>query len=384
MSMMPDLVYNTENPASFYYTWNKAYFSDKTFTAYLPGGIYTEDLSLIDKNGVALGLLKEGNYKIIVKLIDECGNLLGSTSKLITVGHANDRILARFSPANHFEKVSEFAKLNKFEIFLDPFPGYWSPSGFISELKDSSLFAEILPKWRLADALEYQDGLSHFVIYNVSSNSATYNVEIGTLQHQQVINNPNRLQSYYYEYGEPELFSKLKSNIVPFPQNDKLQITRVDNSGMISMAEFQSRKKNYIDDSTFSKIQSYDTNIVDGIVAKGNEQISFNGVVTPIQNTVNEVVKLTDGTYQIKNKIASVRYTIVDDKSGEIYSQQTESVGLDRMMGSRVRNSILEFRHDLRISNDLVGKDVSVTIVAMDSNGMIVDGTSEQIDLIVQ
>ncbi|MER0122484.1 hypothetical protein ABPH35_01770 [Streptococcus sp. ZJ93] len=372
-AMMPDLVYDAEDSSSIQAIWNKAYFTDRTFTALLAGGEYSTDINLTDKNGQQIEKLKSGQYLLVVTMRDTNGNIQGKTQKNITIAHAKDRMLARFSPSNHFENIKEFSEQHGYELFLDPFPGYWSPSNYIPELSGSPIFAEILPKWRLADAQEYQSGVAHFVIYNVSDTSATYNVEVGTLQYQGVINDNKRMQSYYYSFGEPLLPNGVKSTIVKFDQGDKLQITRVDNTGQLSV------KDNYMDANTFNQLVSYDIDMTDGTVIHDGDKLSFNGVVTPIQNSLSDIEKRGNGTYVMKNKILSVDYKIVDTVSGTVYASQSKNVGIDRMIDNKVRNSIFEFRHEVQFPKGLVGKNISVLIEAKDIYGQTVSGTQEKI-----
>lgn len=40
---MPDLVYDPQNPESFWYTWNKAYYTDQVFSALIYGGTCQSD-----------------------------------------------------------------------------------------------------------------------------------------------------------------------------------------------------------------------------------------------------------------------------------------------------------------------------------------------------
>lgn len=95
----------------------------------------------------------------------------------------------------------------------------------------------MVPKWRHADSAEYQSGKTHFYVYNVKESSATYNVEVGTLQEQNAISKPERVAYYYYyKWGEPVLNSK-DSPIEKFATGDSLELTRVDSTDKGSILE---------------------------------------------------------------------------------------------------------------------------------------------------
>lgn len=172
----------------------------------------------------------------------------------------------------------------------------------------------------------------------------------------------------------------MKSKIEEFKDGDKLRITRVDKLGKASTG---SLKDNYLDDNEVSKIKSYDVDMKDGVATESKEVLAFNGVVAPIQNSSKDIVKNSDGTYKIANKITSIEYTIVDNTTGHIYLKQSKKVGLDRMISNRVRNSLFEFRHILQVPTEIAGKNISVRISAKDSYENTILGTQENINLAV-
>lgn len=362
-SMMPDIEIPKRNMGLFTEPSLKAVLSDKSFTAVFHGGIYSNDLDISKLEGIT-----KGEYRLEVLLKDKVGKVKANQSKAIQINHAEKRILARFSPSEHFDNVKEFANNESSEIFLDPFPGYWSPSNYLAEFNGKNLFAEILPKWRLADLLEYQSGLSQFIVYNVSENSATNNVEIGTLEEQQVINNDQRIKYYYYNLGDIVVNGK-RSKIVPFGKEDKLQLTRVDLDG-----------KDKIEIDEVAKKTETDIDLTDGVLVKANHNVFFNGVVTPIQNKRDELKKYPDNHYEIKNRINSLEYTFYNE-NGKILLKKDFSVGLSRIINGKERSSIYEFRNQLFIPNEWKGKKVLVHIDGFDKNHKLVAGTHEELHL---
>ncbi len=364
-SMMPDLVYDKSNPQSMNYPWIKAYFNDKHFTALVNNSqTYSTDVNY-DQNGNLYQPLVNGEYQLHVYIKNSQNQVLGHASKVVKIGHFANRVLSRFSPTNHFERVLKEAGENNYQVLLDPFPGYWSPGSFISELSSSNIFAEILPKWRHADLAEYQNGIAHFYIYNVKESSATYNVEVGTLQQQQVIANNNRLICYYYKWGEPEL-SNSKSPIERFSSNDYLAITRVDKADT-------STKENSLDVNKLNSVV-HDEKLSDGVNLGEINKVAVSGVVRPIQNTPSDIQKLSNNSFVIKNKIKTLSYEL--SCNGQTRFENKE-VGMERLINNKSNPSLLEFYSLLSIPSEWQNKEIKVTVRGYDVYGKYVEGTTE-------
>lgn len=314
--------------------------------------------------------LKEGNYVIKVKLYNN-DKFLAENSKPLRIAYSSDKILSRFSPSQHFTKVKEFAAKHKYQVFLDLFPGYWSPNNSLPELANYNIFAEILPRWRLADALEYDAGRTHMILYNISPKSATYSVEIGRLTYKQNIANGNMVKAYYYNIGEPELQEGSKQGeIVELADNDTLQFTRADlnpqntTDNLLDMNELQSK--------------NMDLDVYDGISVKKHESFALNGIVRPIFNSSNEVKHNSDETYTIGRSITSVKYTL--DIAGKKY-EWTKGIGLTRKSANRNDLSVIEFRHVFKLDPALQTGYAKLTIQAYDNTNQVVKGSTENIAL---
>lgn len=367
-SCMPDLVYDPVNKSSFKDAWRKCYYNDSNFTALICGGEYRTDINLANEDGSPFQPLDAGQYTIQANLASLDGANIASVQKSIKIGYTEQKVLSRFSPDDHFNRIKEEAQKNNYRIYLDPFPGNWSPASFIQSLKDSNLYCEITPKWKLADSTEYKEGHANFYIYNDSTTSATYSVEIGMLQHLQAINNPSRLTCYYYNLGEPTLPNgNIQSGISPFEKNDHLQFTRAD-------FEDTSAKDNVLDTSQLANTKS-DLNVSDGIDVCPGQTVSINGVVTPIQNEAKDITINSDNTFTFKDRIASIAYEITSDNIDE---KSTKSVGLTRIRNGKNYYSDLEFKHDFKIDENFSGKDLSVTAYGLDSYGKVVAGTNKR------
>lgn len=363
-SGMPDLIWDGRDEASFHLGDTKCYYDDNHFAALIPGG-KTEDsiddrMGLTDTAGKPYEPLKEGTYTILVQVESSSGDILTSNAKQITIGTTEDKILSRFSPDSHKDRITEFANDTGYRIYKDPFPGYWTREG--------QEICEIGPEWRAADATEYTAGNVHFIIYNVKESSTTYSVEIGLLQSMGDIR--ERLKSYYYTTGEPEPLDGVSSEIVPFASGDRLQIVRAETSNEKT------------DDGVYlmdggSQVE-YDMDVSDGINASAGEYIALYGVAAPIQINKADIRLNEDNTYMLSNRIETVRYHLTGTGIDREYEKE---VRLNRTSGGKDNYSELEFKHVIPVTEDMIGKTVTLEAKAYDTHGSLVEGTRETIQI---
>lgn len=379
-SCMPDLVYDPDNPESFQDTWNKCYYNDQNYTSLIYGGTYDKDINPYDQDGKKLEPLEEGAYCITVTLMEpRVRRPIATVDRKIMIKYADDKILSRFTPIVHFNKVLEEAKVHDYTVFLDPFPGFWNPHTFIDALKDSDMFCEILPKWRLTDSQEYIEGRVHFYVYNVSESSATYNVETGQLAHDNAINDSSRVTYYHYDIGEPVLPNGgIKGTFKQFRKGKPIALTRVDYPTGSSI-------DNYVNINDLKNMKS-DTDLADGICVEAGEKISLYGVCEPIPS---DVTRDDSNKYTIDNRITYVRYTYLScGRPVEILRMVTLTrvypdsdfyarlelmrQGVFNMEAAAVASSILEFKHDFVFPSELKGKQVQLKVTALDKYSHIV------------
>lgn len=370
---MPDLIWDGKSKASFRNGDAKLYYNDTEFAALIPGGegALSDGLRLVDKDGKEYEVLPEGKYTIHVFVTDntepnrDAGDVSGHAEKNIEIGPNGDKLLSRFSPAQHNERITEFANENQLRVYTDLFPGYWSKDG---------VFCETLPEWRAADGIEYTEGKAHFVIYNVKASSATYAVEAAMLQKTGVVDDTSRLQCYYYEYGEPTLPDRAlsQSQIKAFSAGDKLQLVRAE------ISEAKVCDNVYNQDAP--EAEGYDLSVADGVRAKAGKTVSLYGVTSLIQIEPRDIKDHGDNSYTLRNKISTVRYKL----SGEGFERDyKKDVTLNRTSGGWDNYSELEFKHDFAITPDMAGKKISVEAAAYDAHGALVEGTRESFVLTV-
>ncbi len=368
-SKMPDLIWDGEDTASFYEGYRKCYFDDMGFAALIPGGEGEIDdgMDFVDENGEFYSVLGTGDYWLEVSVA--CHNSEGKLNVIkwnrqIRIGTTEDKLLARFSPDSHLERITEWARWQGYRIYSDPFAGNWWESNF-----------EIPGELRASDMTEYSTGRSHFVIYNVSSGSTAYKVELARLQQQGVVNHADRLANYYYQYGEPVLKDGTESEITPFAAGDKLQFTRAEIGEYISGEEG-------IYDQDDAAVPQYDLDFSDGIQGKVGDKIAVYGVAAPIQISSGDIQEIGDGadknSFLLNNKIHTLHYEI----TGDGFSAERDSeVALTRISGGWENPSELEFKHVLEITEEMAAKDLTVSVMGCDVYGHAVSGTEESFEL---
>ena len=368
-SMMPDLVYDGENLDTFADVWRKCYYDDENFTAIFCGGNYSTDLNLVDESGEPLEPLEAGDYNISVTAEDNEGNLIAAVNYPITMGVVPNKVLSRFSPQEHLDNVWRIAEENGYRIYWAPFPGIWFPDEFIPSLADRpEIYCQILPRWRLAEIMEYMEGMVHFYIYNVTDSSVSYTIEMATLQYTQSVYDPERIEYNYYDIGEIFLPNEgYYGKLIPFSADDYLQLTRVDFPGEVS-------QDGNLVMSDLNTMKS-DLDLSDGVNASVGDIISIYGVFAPVQNDPSDITWHEDNSFTVNNHIKTIRYTW---SLGSADSAYEKPIGVNRVYddGSS-SNSILEFKNDFEIMDYMAGQEMTVSLIAVDSYGNEIPGTEE-------
>lgn len=366
-SAMPDLIWDGTNESSAKNGDLKCYYDDAGFCALIPGGkteLSVDDtLNLVDTSGQPYAPLADGAYTVSVE-VEEPGAAKVVQTTDITIGTTQDKILARFSPDTHKDRVTAFAGNKGYRMYMDPFPGYWNAG---------KNFCEIAPEWRAADATEYTEGKVHFVIYNVKGTSTTYGVELGLLQDRQEIN--TRLSNYYYSTGEPAAVAGVTSAIEAFAAGDKLQLVRAELN--------QGEEKDGVLNQDRTAEPAYDMNVMDGVTANAGENLSLYGVTAPIQIAASDIQKNTGtlaNTYTLNNKIKKIVYQISGSGVDQTYEKE---VILNRKSGGWDNYSELEFKHVIPVTYAMAGKTLTVSAKGYDAHGAAISGTEETFSLTV-
>lgn len=368
-SLMPDLVYDPANPETFKDTWNKAYYTDDHYTCVVYGGSYHQDINPVDQFGKELKPLPEGDYRLQVSLTS-AGLTLGRLDTQITIGVIADKVLSRFSPDDHLEKVEAYAKDHNYVVFLDPFPGYWNTSLFMPDW-GTDFTAEIVKRWSLADREEYIGGLTHFFDYNITSSSTSYSVELGQLAYDKVLDDMNSIAYCYYDIGEPEITQHgktIQGNFIQknLAQMNPVEFTRADHSTVKTRENFISPAILEETTSQFDFQTTFDVN--------PGETVSLNGVCEVIQP--ENVTFLPDTeSFRMDNRIAGITYSLRLADGTPVETIDKEIPGLDREFASgSVSKSILEFRHNFEVDETMRGNTYRILAQAKDAYGRSVGG----------
>ena len=403
-SLMPDLVYDPNVPNSVLDPWRKVTFTETYFGAKITGfnnPLYT---TFADQQGHALTPLTSGNYQIKVFLLDQAGNLLADDTRNITLAYPLHITLGRFGPATHKTKMVAFARANNYKTLLDPLAGMWAGYGQLG-INTLALpeFYEIYPLWREVDSTQYQGGSHgtntrvHYFAYNIKEDCATYNVEIGRMQDEGIID--ASLEPIRYSTGEPYPIGSATAKSAPAGtlqpfnnvrqngQIDKLDLTRVD---LPSSTPGQNPDNKM--DTAYGVMNALptDANLTNGVRVPRTKWIAINGVVSPIQNThanantPGEIVYNADKSYIIMNRVASVRYSFT--RQGATSATLTISkpvAGLQREGGeyTTASTSIIEFRHFIQIPQTWIAGTYIVKAVGIDVHGNVVANSTEQFEL---
>ena len=115
----------------------KCWFSDDEFNAFIPyatddahGLLIDDGIGYTDAKGNAYEALPDGRYTAVAVLKDGKGHTLASAKKEFSIQPAQNAILCRFHPDEHYEKMMQFAAANNLSMNIDYLPGYYrDPNG---------------------------------------------------------------------------------------------------------------------------------------------------------------------------------------------------------------------------------------------------------------
>lgn len=372
-SLMPDIVYDPPNFDTFKDQWRKLYYDDYNFTATLYGGDFTFDVNPNDENGKPFEVLTPGEYTIVISAETSTGERLGRTEFDITINVNEEKIMSRFSPQEHMDVVAEIANENGYTIYLDPFSGLFNVADFLVNFADPALNIRINRKWHYMEMIEYREGLVHFFIYNVDPTSTTWSVETGAIQETKSIDDPERLQCYYYDIGDITVGS-VTGKFKQFVQDDRLQLTRVDYLDENSV-------ENVLDVATLDEVTS-DFDVMDGVAVSTGDVMALYGVLKPIQvDEADLIFDETESDFQILNRISHIQYHITGDN---VDYSTTKEIELYRTFpyGGTGRSQ-LEFKHDFLIDEAWANKTLTFSLTGYDRHGNLISGTTEEFQVTV-
>lgn len=345
---MPDLVYDPKEPESFWYTWNKAYYTDDVFAALVYGGTCRlEHTCPYDQNGKKLNPIEAGYYELRVSL-DNKDEIISSAKTLWFAEGKKEIILSRFSPDAHVECVKQFVEENEFESFTDPYAGIWDTQYFAIDWPVKA-WVEIPARWHFGDAQEYESGTVHFFNYNISEACISWKTEIGTMLAKQrdCVDNMTRLVTYFYKEGCPEqgIYATAAERLEIMPPENYVQITK-------------------------KKI----------IAGDKGWQLMIDGICKPLPAQTEAI---SNCAYEIKNRVAVLDYALFED--GEevpfaVYEGMPTGV-ISEKTDAPDENLLLHVKHQLIIKENVSGKKLLVLVTARDRQGNAVEQQKHTVEL---
>ncbi len=412
-SLMPDLVYDPKDVASFRDSYRKIAFDAFSFAALISGTQYKRDTNLQDEQDQNLAPLQEGKYQIRVSLYDADGTLRGASQKDIVLGQIEHRIAARFSPAKHLDLVKAFAKKQGYHLYLDPFPGNWFPADLLNSETAKKLSGEIAPKWRFADAYEYDGPKTSVLLYNITNTCATYAVEIGRLNHNGYLDQSEHVDFYYYDTGDAYLGQDKNEKLgsfLPFPLDQSLLVTRVDygeekapeessqahetstqeaktvattdaaSTAVIRDAEIETEASALIYDPALIDVTRSDFDLSDGVLCYPNRPLIIQGVFKPIKNTEIQIHLNDDETYTLDRYVAEIHYELCS--GSQLLRSFDAPAEMTRRYGEKEQKSILEFRNQMLLSeSELKQGNLKLKLTAYDNFGELIPQSSLEFEL---
>ena len=350
----------------------KCWFSDDSFSAFIPyatdaahGLLMDDGIGYTDAEGNVYDALPDGKYTAVAVLKDGNGSTLASTEKEFSIRPAQNAILCRFHPDEHYERMMQFAEENDLSMNIDYLPGYYrDPNGN----DRGGLRAMFIG----GDCALYNG--SHVVMFNylASPSSSSLTFDLPFIEKYYNVDDPERFTVYYYDIGEPVLQvgkDTVDGKIVKAEANDKLCLCRAD---LAANAE-----EGHLDYNT-AQIRATDTDFSDGISLQSQEdcELAIAGVIIPHQLKEEEILfDPANNETGLLNRVETIIYSVRDAAGTKQYQKPVSMIRVFKD-GSEY-DSVLEFYHVF--SRDEIDPDgtYEVSLYGIDKNGNRIEGTSE-------
>ncbi len=338
----------------------KCFYSDTEFKSLIvtatdvPHGLIFEDgMRLTDEDGNPYTVLPRGEYTVTVTLSRADGEPLAAVSKPITVGDLPNQALCRFHPLSHKRRMVEWCQTTGCAISTDTMPGYLNPY-----LGVWYYHMGLLPMYRACDIALYAKAHIHAFVYLIDPTSTSFETELAYLQTQGTIGDSRRFTAYHYDIGEALLGAgtdrAIAARILPFSEDNYLSVCRMDVVNKLARENVFNLNEN--------AVKEFQTDLSDLTVQAG-ETVAFMGVVRPWQLDPSDFTLRPDNTYEIRNRVETISYTISD---GETTVTDVRSLLLERIDGESIGTSVYEFYNLFPIDATLAGKTLTVTVQAAD------------------
>ena len=336
----------------------KCWFSDTVFKAVIPSGtgkaqgrIFDGGLGLLDPDRQPYPMLEEGEYLLTVTLT-RGGTVLAQAKKALTIGRRRHQAIVRFHPDAHRENMVRWCREKGFSVIEDPLPGYLDPYAGVW-----LYHMGLLPMYRANDIALYESSHVHLFVYLMDPTSTSYETELAYLQTVGAVGDPDRFTAYHYDVGEALLGLgkpwQRRGQIVAFPPDRSLSLCRVD------LVRGQAGE-NRFDLSEANLTKSFFD--LDRVRVPAGSTVALAGVLRPWQKDPVDFTLRRDNTYEIRDGIAALDYTLSDGR------RETRFPLLERFQeGKSLGTSVYEFYNLFTVPQGL--DSLTIRIQARDRNG---------------
>ena len=307
----PDIVYNGSSRDSVRNTYLKIVVSEKYFAAIIYGGATQSfDILYADEHEQALSDITEGQYSLVVTLLNGMDEEVARAEKKITIGTGSDRLIAS---SEGIDLIKEYANENG-DTIPSSLAGYWHPSFFTSAPED---FAYIISSMYVQNAaVEYGEAENvKLFLYALDTEERSVNVPLGGALNS----DSNTSFSYlYYDIGEPE---------VKFDLAGKTVIKKG------SLKEEKSSFAKVLRTETYDEYGAFypDFDVKNGVIMRVGAETVFYGAYSPIGF---RAASGGDGFYRISDRAVKVKAFIKNKLGGTVYETECEPtmtrVGADK------------------------------------------------------
>lgn len=350
----------------------KCWFTENRFNSFIPfatdvehGLLIDDGVGYTDSKGNPYDALAEGTYTAVATLKDASGTTLAEGRKEFAIKPAENAILCRFHPDEHYERMMDFAAEKNLSMEVDNLPGYFRDSNGNDRGGMRAMFIG-------ADCALYNGSKVTMFEYLASPTSTSFVFELPFIERYFDVDDPDRFCVYHYDIGEPSIKvgdETLEGTPVLAEAEDKLDLCRAD----LAIGA----QEGFIDFNDY-EIASVDTDFSDGIALEPSEGADFaiSGIVIPYQLEDDEIAfdpqKNETG---LLNGVANIVYEVWDGRQTKTY---VKPVTLTRTLeDGSVYDSVMEFYHVFTADEIDPAKDYEVTLHATDRNGERIAGTTE-------
>lgn len=343
----PDIIFNAYSRESVMQTYSKIVVTEDYFAAIIFGGATAQfDLNFTDEHEEPLAALEEGEYDLIVRLLDENSNEVAAVRKTLRFGTDAPRLVFNASEAAE-EDISEFAE-KKGASVINSVVGYWNPSAFTNAPEDFRYIVN--QRYSMNMGAEYGAiNEIYLLLHALDTTKRDVNLPIGGAV---LSENKPEFKYFFYDIGEPEVRFSLAGNILA----KKGALTEGEGR-FVEILRVESEKNG-------SLYPDFDTS--DGVILKAGEKSVFYGVYSPIDLYAKDI---GNSSYRIGEKVNRVKITLNDVFGETVFETECEPYIVRTGSDKEEFNSRFEFSFEITPDDDMALGSFELSAVLLDANG---------------